>query len=505
MEYDIIVVGGGLGGLTAGALLAQSGKRVFLVEQQMNVGGCARIFSRKEYTFDAGLHELDGLDELDLKKEVFQKLGVFNSVEFIKLPEFYRFIHGKTDIVIPNGREKAMKVLLKRFPHESDGITKYFDVLKRIRKEIYDFPCERWKSYVVFPLMPFIFPNLFRYGKKTAGSFIDSIIKDDELKLILFANHSFYHDNPYELSLLFYAAVQDSYYSGSYYIKGGSQVLSNYLARIITENGGQVLLGHTVREIIVRHNEVRGIKYVDSENLTGRLEEIYAKVVVANAAIPNVINELTHRVKTSKLKKVRNRINKLKASPSMLSIYLCLKRPLKSIGNKHYITFVYDKDITKPCSIKNVDYAQRGYVFVDYSQIDSGLVANNRGVGVISIIDYLSNWEYLTDNEYTEKKKELAKIFINRLEGVLPGIKKEIEYYDVSTPQTIKHFTKNPCGSIYGYSQIPAQAGLKRMDINMPIKNLFFASAWSFPGGGFTGTIIGGSLCANKVLRALKE
>lgn len=504
MDYDVIIVGGGLGGLTAGAILAREGKRVFLVEQQMAVGGCASVFSKNEYSFDIGLHSLDGLDDLDMKKEIFQSLGVFNNVDFIRLPEFYRYVCGRTDIVVPSSSEKAMEVLKQRFPHEQTGIDTYFKVLGNIRKEIYDFPREPWKGLAIFPLIPFVFPTLFKYGKKTAGQFIDSIIEDEKLKLLLFANYSYYHDDPYELGLLFYGAVQDSFYNGSYYVKGGSQVISDYLAQIITRNSGKVLLGHTVNEIIVRQKKAKGIKYVLSSEPKGRLHEVYAKIVIANAAIPNVVNDLTHRVKDRRIKKIKHRINKLKPSPSMLSIYLCFKRPLDAIGNKHYVTFIGDENVSQLKDIKRSGYVKKSFAFIDYSQIDSGLVSKDRGVGVINVIDYLSNWEYLTEKEYEAKEKEVVQVFINRLEGVLPGIKKEIEYYDVSTPQTIKHYTKNPCGSIYGYSQTKEQSGLKRLSINMPIKNLFFASAWAFPGGGFTGTVIGGYLCADRVLKKIK-
>ncbi len=62
-QYDIIIIGGGLGGLTAGAKLARSGKKVFLVEQHYLPGGCATVFKRKDYTMEVGLHEMDGLHE----------------------------------------------------------------------------------------------------------------------------------------------------------------------------------------------------------------------------------------------------------------------------------------------------------------------------------------------------------------------------------------------------------------------------------------------------------
>ncbi len=88
MHYDIIIIGSGLGGLTAGAKLAKEGKKVLLLEQHDRPGGCATTFYRRDYTMEVGLHEMDGLHERDLKTKIFRDLGVFDRVEFLKVPEF---------------------------------------------------------------------------------------------------------------------------------------------------------------------------------------------------------------------------------------------------------------------------------------------------------------------------------------------------------------------------------------------------------------------------------
>ena len=88
MIYDIIIIGAGLGGLTAGAKLAREGKKVLLIEQHNQPGGCATTFRKGDFTFEVGLHEMDGPSQRDMKNRIFNELGVFNNVEFIKVPEF---------------------------------------------------------------------------------------------------------------------------------------------------------------------------------------------------------------------------------------------------------------------------------------------------------------------------------------------------------------------------------------------------------------------------------
>lgn len=83
----------------------------------------------------------------------------------------------------------------------------------------------------------------------SVGEFLDSIIKNEDLKLILLGNLGYFHDDPYTLSLAYYTIAQGSYFSnGASYIKGGSQQLSNHLAGFIKRHGGEVLLNHIVTE-----------------------------------------------------------------------------------------------------------------------------------------------------------------------------------------------------------------------------------------------------------------
>jgi phytoene dehydrogenase-like protein len=107
----------------------------------------------------------------------------------------------------------------------------------------------------------------------------------------------------------------------------------------------------------------------------------------------------------------------------------------------------------------------------------------------------------LTRAEYKKRKEEICQILIGRLEEFLPGIRNEIEYYELGTAKTVERFTLNPGGSPNGFAQTLKQSGLKRIGIKSPVKGLYFASAWTFPGGGFTGAIISGYLCALKILK----
>jgi all-trans-retinol 13,14-reductase len=503
MKHDVIIVGGGLGGLTSGSLLAKSGKKVLLIEQHNKPGGCATTFEREGYTVEVGLHEMDGLDRDDIKTDIFQDLGVFDNVEFVAVPEFYRFTNGRTDIVIPTGHEKAVTALVNRFPHEENGIRKFFKVILGIRKETKKLPIAMWKQLLLFPVFPFLYPNVFVYQNKTVGRFLDSVIKSEELKLVLLGNLGYYHDDPYTLSLLYYSVAQGSYYSGGgWYIKGGSQKLSDYLAEVIIENGGQVILNHLATKIITKNNKAVGVEYRKNVPETAEMSIAIADKIIANAAIPNVVNDL---LPPKASRRLRSQIKNLDIACSLLSIYLGFKRPPRELGNKHYSTFIADSGISSQADIAAYlrgDIRRRTFNFIDYSQIDSGLAPEGKSLGVIAAVDYISEWENLGAAEYEARKEEVARIFIERLDAIVPGSKDAIDYCEVGTPKTIRKYTLNPEGTAYGFAQLPSQAGMKRVQHESSVENLYFSSAWSMPGGGFSGAIIGGYYCADAILRA---
>lgn len=501
MDYDVIIVGAGLGGLTTGAILAKRGKKVLLIEQHSIPGGCATTFSRIDQRVEVGLHMLDGLDEADTKLPVLKELGVMDNVEFIRVPEFYRVVKGATDISIPCDIKKAKRALLEKFPHEKRGINKFFKTITGLRKEGNKFPRNKWHLLLTLPVFPLLFPNLMKYMKASVGDFLDSLFSDEELKLILLGNLGYYHDDPYATTMLYYAPGQASYLTGGgYFVKGGSQVLSDYLASVIENNNGTLLYNNMVEEIIIENGRATGVKYMKSGKGGGDQTTVKGNHIIANAAVPNVINKLI------KNPIVREQLGKAQRNhepgPAILSLYLGFRSELKELGLNNYSNILLNDGLTSQNNIQEYfyhDLEKRSLIFVDYGQIDSGLAPEGRSVGVVVAFDKMETWESFTKDDYKRKKEEVAQILMERLEDFLPGIKNEIEYYEIATPLTINRYTLNPNGTAYGFAQTPSQAGSNRFKIVSPVKNLYFASAWAEPGGGFSGAINSGIWCAQSI------
>jgi all-trans-retinol 13,14-reductase len=504
-KYNSIVIGGGLGGLIAGATLSKRGQKVLLLEQHYIPGGCATSFKRKDFVMEVGLHELDGLHDVDTKVQIFNYLDVFKHVEFLQVPELFHLIKPEIHFTFPHGNESAIKKLTEAFPDEEKGIKQFFELINGVLKEIPKIPQSKFISTVIYPFMPLLFPNVVKSSGITVGDWLDKHIKNEQLKLILTTNILYFGDDPYNISMMYFSVAQGSYIGGGgHFIKGGSQKLSDYLAHSIEQMGGQVLLGKMVEDIIVDNGRAVGVTYRDAFNNEIEKVRIYGDSIIANAAIPNVVKMLPIQHQP----RVQDKIKDVEESCSLISIYMGFNVDLKKFGVKHYSTFFEGSDIQKLKDIKKNyqgDWQNKSFVFVDYSQVHSNLCPDGKSVGVICAADYLSEWENLDDRAYKKKKEEVAQLFFNRLEKQYPGILNHLEYYEIGTAKTIKKYTLNPKGTAYGYAQKLSQSAQKR-DFTIPqIKNLHFASAWTFPGGGYTGTIIGGFLTANKITKSTRS
>ena len=480
----ITIIGGGLGGLTSGALLAQEGYKVILLEQHNIVGGCATTFKRKGgFICEVGLHEMDGVYSNPQIKKIFDTLDVYNNVEFVKPDEFFSVVTKNSTFNMPDDVQEAHKKLIEKFPHEQKGIEKYFKLIGNIFKEMEAIQSASWYHYLLFPLF---FSNILRYKNRTVTEVLDIIINNDELKLILNSNVQYYNDTPDTLSFLLHCVAQYSYYSGGgWFIKGGSQKLSDHLAKVIKDNGGEIITKANVIACDSNH-----VTYMQKKEKT----TLHTDVIISNLS-PAQTYQL-FREEYTETKEIAD---------SLLTIYIGFSKNLKeTYGKKPYSNFILDEidSVNDYNAMLKKDISQRGFVFVDYSQVDSALTKDaGKSFGVICLSDFIEEWQDLNEADYKIKKQNLIDTALSKLEMYYPNIKALVEYVEVGTAKTVHRYIKTPNGTAYGYKPTPKQFFKIPTVGSDKINNLYFVGQWVIA-GGFSPAISSGGMCYDAISRS---
>jgi len=509
-NYDAIVIGSGLGGLTAGALYAKQGKKVIVLERHLKFGGAATTFNRKGIKAEVGLHEIDGLDDGDFKIGLVEQLGLKKAMDFIPTKNFYAVRHSSLteEFVMPEGIEQAIEYTISYFPFHKKAIQTYFKTLQQIRKSICRYSTSnRTIAWWVLngPIFPLRFWPLLRFERITVGNYLQKLFGDNEsIKLALCANFIYYTDDLYKLSILFYGAAQASFHvGGSYYIKGGSQVLSDYLIAIIKEAGGDAYTQRSVTKILIENDKTIGVEHEKAEVIAKKQpvkdkdpQQVFAPVIFGNAAPHELKKMLPENYQEPFMKPYQDK----SVSTSLWTIYLAFDQNPSNFGVNHYSTFIIPdwlssiKQVPKSASLFRQEATDKmpGFVFVDYSALESELTEDGRYFAVMTGLDHIDNWINLDEGEYQNRKNQWMENLITFLDKTFPGISERIIYKEMATARTVQDYLNTPGGAVYGFAQEPKQGGRFRPQSQTAVNGLLLTSAYAFPGGGFTGAMSAG-------------
>src|SRR5713101_6594873 len=257
-RYDVVVIGAGLGGLTAGAILARAGRKVLVIERNNSVGGAASSYKSGDLFVEGSLHETsDPHHPRDPKHNVLTRAGVIDAVKWIPAGAFYEARGGPLGqpFVLPDNFDAARRALTERFPEARAGIDQLLEEMERIASAIGTLSqgsgAFRKPREALGALLNLLsgFPD----WRLSLSQKLDRIFDDNEaVKCALAANLSYYHDDPATLWWIFFAMAQGSYLqSGGRFVQGGSQRLSRALARAIRVAGGEVLLRRVASRIVL--------------------------------------------------------------------------------------------------------------------------------------------------------------------------------------------------------------------------------------------------------------
>lgn len=491
-ELPVVVIGGGLGGLSAAAILARQGFPVTLVEQHDRPGGYATSFDREtgKFTFDVSLHATSGVGGGPMR-QVFEETDILKKVEMVDLPELCRIITPDHDMIWPQRNPEAIiEQLCQTFPGQAKGIRGFFSEMLGIMDEaMKPFDRDSWWDKIRFPMTH---KRMWAIRKQTLADVLNKYVQDAKVLSILSIFWGYYGLPPSKLSGFYYIIATASLMRfGGYYVKCRSQDLSDALMDAIEAANGHVWLDTEAVNITMRDDAVSGVTLKD-----GRI--LPAKAVISNASVPATMKMLPQdAAPTNYPDKARKYLDKLKTYPPSLStfiVWLGLNQEIrgKVKGYEIFIEQHYDPEEAYQGCLA-CDPKRSGLGVAIYDNAYPGYSEPGTSTVTVLTLSGYDPWrpfeaDYLAGRKdaYLKEKERITEELIEQTEKlVISGLRSMIEVKEAATPLTNLRYTKNPNGAIYGYEQSLANSYMTRLGNTTPFKGLYLASAWSDPGGGY--------------------
>jgi len=502
-EFDVVIIGSGLGGLSCAAAFARQDFKSLVLEQHYVPGGYASTFKRPGgFVFDVSLHSTT-VGEREGIPNLIPGFPEIKDVEFVPHPSLYRAIFPNHDIRVPQKDVKGyIKTLIGHFPEERLGIEGIFEDMKGLAGDIDKYI--RAQGQVDMSTFPKEFPFLFKSYNKTWGTLVDAKITDPKLKAIVSTLWGYFGLPPSRLSSLYYALPTIGYLQeGGYYPRGRSQKISDAFVKFIEDHGGKVKLKTQVEKILVKDHAAYGVKTADGT-------EYLAKAVVSNAnAFDTFLEMMDER---DFLKDYLAKFEKYSVSLSCFQVFLGLKKDLVGeLGIEDSEVFYspgYNDDAVYKAYLE-ADVENGGFGLMLYDNVYKGYSPDGKNTLNILVLQGFDHWkkyeeDYWKGNkkEYRAEKERIANVLIKKAEEViLPGLSEAIEVKEIGSPLTNVRYTRNYRGAIYGWDQTLNNSGPQRIPHATPIKNLYLAGAWTQPGHGYGAVIPSGLECFAEIMK----
>ncbi|XP_048757507.2 all-trans-retinol 13,14-reductase-like [Ostrea edulis] len=525
-NLDTIIVGSGMGGLSAGVLLARAGKRVLVLEQHDQAGGCCHTFHDKGFEFDTGVHYIGkmapGNDDRVMMDQV-----TGGRVEYPRMDEAY-------DVVAMGDprQEKVRKYpfmsderetkanLIKCFPKEKDAINKFFQTLRESKNFFEGYfvlkLVPKWVAWLLVStgLLNFIFKSYSRFGKISVKKVLDELTDDEELKGTLAYIFGDYGVVPSKAPFGLHSTVLRHYFSGAYYIRGGPSEIPYQMVQVIEELEGKVLVNAPVSKIIMNSGRAVGVKVQKGESEV----EIYAQHIVSDAGVSNTFLHLLPQ-ETATKSCIYPMIQKVGDSLSYLTVFIGLNGTKEELGiNAHNCWSFMRPDLEQsfedylslaPDQLKDADVP---LMFVSFpSAKDPTWHKRNPDKSTCLLItlsrySWFKKWEESRvkhrGEDYEDLKTVIGKKMLDHCIRLYPSLEGKVKYFDVGSPLSNKYYLGFQQGEMYGLEH-QMQRFLPEASIQLRAKTDIpglYLTGQDIMSAGLTGALFGGLLCASELL-----
>lgn len=500
-QYDVVIIGAGLGGLTSAILLAKEGLKVLVAEKNSYAGGCCNSFKKDGYVFNTGPSLFFGAEKGGYLHELFDYLGIEESV---KADNLFRKIDPGLQVAFPghrldiySERERFFKELEREFPKDVATLKEFYLALDSINSEIF----EKYNHYPfnirvnesrstdrLKRIFPLTLRSLKRMGlPKGLKSFFTKYKWDEGLKDFFDLQTMFFGQvDSFDASLPFLANVLSIPTKGLFYPAQGNRAFADLITERFLELGGEIRDNIKVFDILLDRYKTRGVRF-ERGAVT---ESILARKTVVNTSIFNleglIHEELPRRRLARKFSPLRNEW-------TMFSLFLGIDNGVVPESMKENL--IIHRNDEKARGGKRILYVHTGPEW-DKKRAPQG----KRALTAISLLP-VDEWEG-EEEGLIEKNTERI---IEDLKEIIPFIQGNFEIVDVLTPSSLEKLILRPKGAVGNLKgdYRKGRFGFYGLPHKLPLKNLFLVGEGAYPGYGTAHVMFSGFHAAKRILRSL--
>ena len=476
----VVVIGAGIGGLTAAALLCKHGYQVLVLDQALVPGGCASTFKRQGFTFDVGATQVAGLEPGGIHHRIFSELEIDLPEATPCDPACSVYLPGETEpINVWRDQQRWKAERQRQFP----GSNQFWQLLATLFKASWAFqsrdpvlpPRNLWDLWqlttAVRPGTLITLPYTFlTVGDALRGYGLGN---HQRLRTFLDLQLKLYSQVDAEETALLYAATALSVSQvpqGLFHLQGSMQVLSDRLVQALTRDGGKLLMRHTVENIQVKDGKVTGV--VIRNQKTGVVWTEPAEHVVANVTVQNLVELLGENAP----KGYQHRVEKLPQASGAFVVYLGVDESAIPSGCPPHLQFLYDAD---------GPIGENNSLFVSVSHPGDGRAPDGQATIIASSFVSPSAWWQCED--YDGMKRKYTEEAIARLSQFFHLTPSTIRYQEAATPRTFARYTGRAQGIVGGIGQRIPTFGPFGFANRTPVKHLWLVGDSTHPGEGTAG------------------
>ncbi|NJK55024.1 MAG: C-3',4' desaturase CrtD [Pleurocapsa sp. SU_5_0] len=475
----VIVVGAGIGGLTAGALLAKRGYQVTIFDQAIVPGGCASTFKRRGFTFDVGATQVAGLEPGGIHHRIFKELEIDPPEASYCDPACAVFLPGETEpINVWRDANRWQQERQKQFP----GSEPFWQLLNRLFEASWRFqgrdpvlpPRSTWDLWqLVSAVRPDTLITVpFALMRVADALKLYGLSDNQRLKTFLDLQLKLYSQVGTEETALLYAATAlavSQTPQGLFHLQGSMQTLSDRLVAGLEKYGGKLLMRHSVKEIQTESGKVTGVTV---QNQTGEIWTESADEVVANVTAQDLVRLTNDQA----LNNYQRRVEKLPQPSGAFVIYLGVKREAIPPDCPPHLQFLYNQDEV---------IGENNSLFVSVSKPGDGRAPNGQATLIASSFTNADLW--WKDGNYEEIKQQYTTEAIARLNSYFDLSFANIIYTEAATPRTFAKYTARDQGIVGGLGQRIKTFGPFGFANRTPVKHLWLVGDSTHPGEGTAG------------------